>query len=63
MTVIGLERTMRSVGIHLARPQTGDEGVPVVIRAVPLRIEWKDVRGLCRIAVIEQQQLDERRTL
>ena len=37
--------------------------MPVVIRAVPVGIERDDLRRLCGILVIEQQQLDQRGVL
>ena len=57
---IGRERTLCAIGVHLSMPEAGNERVPVVVGAVPLRMERDDVRRLGRIAVIEQQQLDKR---
>ena len=54
---------MGPVGIHLARLEVRDEDMPVVIGAVPVRIERDDPRWLRGILVVEQQQLDQRGVL
>jgi hypothetical protein len=52
---------VRAIRIDLASLQVGHERVPVVIRAVGIRIQSDDVCRARGISVIEQQQLDERR--
>ena len=51
------------VGVHLAGLQVRHEDVPVVVAAVPHRVERDDPCRLFGIPVSEQQQLDERGAL
>jgi hypothetical protein len=47
---------MDPIGVDLAWLEIRDEGMPVVIGAVLIGIERDDLRRLCSVLVIEQQQ-------
>src|SRR5262249_53875797 len=56
-SAVRIERTMSPVSIHLAQLYVGDEGMPVVIGAMPVGLQRNDPCGPGGILVIEKEQL------
>ncbi len=61
--VRGLERPVDAIAIDLARPQAGDEHVPVVVGAIGGRVDPDHARWLRVVDAVEEQQLDPGRVL
>ena len=59
--VLWSERPMGTVGVDLTGADAGHQHVPVVPSAVSVRREGDDARGLVRIGVREQEQLEQGR--
>src|SRR5262249_39456509 len=62
-SAVRIERTMSPVSIHLAQLYVGDEGMPVVIGAMPVGLQRNDPCGPGGILVIEKEQLAQNRML
>ena len=60
---VRIEGAVRPVGVHLARPKTRHEGMPVAIGAMLIRTKRDYSYGLSSILVVEQQQLQQDRVL
>ena len=57
-TVGGIERTIHTITVQLARPHVRNKEMPIVIGAVAAGIEADHPRGLRIVSTVKEQQLD-----